>query len=282
MGFISKLAKIPVLNEFIVIKLMGIESEGGFTPPQEESIKKTKTTDVDIDETDPKTKHEIRGIGEIYAEVLVDRESRRELAIEIKRIASEDERFVDKGGAGKVYGMSIGGCVKIMDNQYEKSSMREHMDLSLPVRKETEIQMILNGIEIEGVKAPRAYGCMDGEGPDEPKAIFMERLQATNLQEILKGRAPMPGGVDINDFGNDMFAYMNYLHEELGVLHGDLEARNVMVDNATGKPRIIDFGRSKLKNEFQSGVWERMVKNELEFMDKIAEGLEDWEERQEG
>ena len=64
------------------------------------------------------------------------------------------------------------------------------------------------------------------------------------------------------------------MHDETGIVHGDLFARNIMVDKETGNPRVIDFGRSKYFST-KNGAFHKMVREDIKNLDDIVEKIEE-------
>lgn len=62
---------------------------------------------------------------------------------------------------------------------------------------------------------------------------------------------------------------------ELGVAHGDLEARNVMIDRKTGLPRVIDFGRSKNIGKKES-EFHKIIEEDFANIDEIQTRFENF------
>lgn len=161
----------------------------------------------------------------------------------IERWVEDPKNYIDKGGAGRVYGFDkIGLCIKIMANRFNDPH-RERFKLWNSALAEASIMSELDGFDVAGVRSPTPVQAVAGE---HASAIIMERLNAVNVQHILNGTHQYPKSFDIQTFSDGVSDYLDALHGEKGIIHGDLYPRNVMVDLETGLPRVIDFGHAKL------------------------------------
>jgi|SRR3989339_119937 len=201
-----------------------------------------------------------------------------DLRAKIKEIIGRPESFLGKGGTAQVYDLGD-QCIKIMPNRHADKNARSY-NLGNPVSTECQIQNQLRGVDVDGVYAPRALSFYEGA---KITAIVMERLDAANMQMVINGRENLPdnflsyGAIkcveDIEAVLDSFFdALQNYVLEmhERGVVHCDLVPRNIMIDKETGKPRLIDFGRSR---KISTGI-KSIPENELKLMEKDLEDLE--------
>lgn len=184
----------------------------------------------------------------------------------IRKCASNPENFLGLGGAGKVFDLES-SCIKIMENRH-RSPNADKLKLGNSVAEEAEIQNKLRDLVVSGVFAPRIFGFYEGE---KSVAIIMERLDAINLQFILNGEEEFPEEFDLDDFIEALGEYVDEMHK-LGIIHRDLEARNVMVDRKTGLPRVIDFGRSVYAEE-ELDKFDKMKREDTEKIDDIYDKI---------
>ncbi len=163
-----------------------------------------------------------------------------ELLEEIKeRITPEN--LLGRGGIGNVFDLGNHFCIKIMPNR-ENSPNREMYRRGNPPRQEAEFLRKLSGFECQGVRTPKAIGYYIGQ---KGTAILMETMDAVNLQLALNGKEKFPENFDPYDFYDRLSSYIDHLHSDMGIAHGDLEPRNVMIDRETGLPIVIDFGNAR-------------------------------------
>jgi serine/threonine protein kinase len=73
------------------------------------------------------------------------------------------------------------------------------------------------------------------------KLLFMEKLNAVSVRDVLRKREKMPAGFDYPTFFSKLSAFLEKMHD-LRVYHRDLHDGNIMIDRETGEPYVIDFG----------------------------------------
>lgn len=167
----------------------------------------------------------------------------------LQRRISDPTRYIDKGGAGSVFNINNTVCIKMMEDKFLREEMRAreigrepyHLDLGNRPVVEARIQEHVANLSVAGVRAPHITQYIPGKFWH---GIVMERLSAVNMQHCLSGTVPFPEHFDSGVYMDALGEYLNALHSEKLVYHGDLEPRNVMIDVETGSPYMIDFGRS--------------------------------------
>ena len=192
-----------------------------------------------------------------------------DLSQRIKDEVTNTERYLGHGGAGKVFDLGNNVCIKMMRNRHADPN-RELYNLGNSVSVEAEIQNRLRDFEVQGVFVPHIVGYYAGK---ESAAIVMERLEAVNLQEIINKKAELPENFNLDAFFDGLYAYVEEMHDKFKIVHNDLEARNVMVDQKTGQARVIDFGRSIVLTD-KGNENERLKDKDFEKIDTIFSKLE--------
>lgn len=73
------------------------------------------------------------------------------------------------------------------------------------------------------------------------RAIAMERIDGVSIKDVLERGAALPPSFDAARFFSSLRSFLNAMHER-GYYHRDLHGGNVLIDNETGMPWVIDFG----------------------------------------
>ncbi|HUX80714.1 MAG TPA: phosphotransferase, partial [Candidatus Paceibacterota bacterium] len=170
-------------------------------------------------------------------------EIRKETLATFAAIKKDPESFIDKGGAGSIHRLPGGICMKIPLPHYERHQKEFKLKLGNLLPEEASFLKKVSGSMHHGVRAPRFLGLVTSE---EFSAILMEELPAVNLQKIINGVEKLPKEFHFDAFFKAIEEYLEFLHRDMGIVHGDFDSRNVMVDRETGAPYVIDFGRSKI------------------------------------
>ncbi len=125
------------------------------------------------------------------------------------------------------------------------------------IGKETDLQDTISELgEMHGTRVPKVfYFIKDGD----TRAIAMERLDAVPLQAALDGTEAFPETFDPELFLQALSRYIRALNEK-GFYHRDLHAGNIMIDNETGMPRVIDFGSATFTQFPDEAYRKRVVK----------------------
>jgi tRNA A-37 threonylcarbamoyl transferase component Bud32 len=166
----------------------------------------------------------------------------------IKITMSDQERMLGNGAVAEVYYMRgiVGGdsCVKVVHDEARYAE-------GIPLDKEAEVLEILRNVEVKGVRTPRPFYTFSSH---RMKGMVMEELDAFNFRRVLEGKVTrgmkdvFPENFDLDDYFERLKEYFKHLHS-LGVYHGDIALRNLMIDRKTALPAVIDFGKARLQAE---------------------------------
>jgi serine/threonine protein kinase len=186
----------------------------------------------------------------------------------LTEISKDPAQYMDEGGAAWIYRLPAGVCMKVMRPHIE-SKTAGLLPGNTP-EMEAIFQEYLSAVDVKGARSPRYVSSVrDGDFV----AILMEEIEGVNLQKVLNGEQKLPSSFSHHVFFEALEHYFQDLHEREHILHGDLEPRNVMVDNETGMPRIIDFGRSKWSKDFDPAKKAALEKAEWAKMSSIEEKM---------
>ncbi len=72
--------------------------------------------------------------------------------------------------------------------------------------------------------------------------LNMEEIIGPTLDEVLRNKKQLPKSFDHEKFFTALSSFVSMMHEKYGIHHRDLRAPNVMIEEETGKPVIVDFG----------------------------------------
>ncbi len=195
--------------------------------------------------------------------------------IEILYSYEQERYFIDEGGSGVVYKLPSGYCLKIIEDR-SKSKKSDMYNLGNPPLVEARFQERMSKTEFLGkTRVPIYIGTIQSEVDRLRSAIIMERLDATNLQHIINGTADIPKSFLIHNFFEDLERFVQHMHDVEEIAHCDLYARNIMVDNETSEPRIIDFGRAVNLKKIESEVRQRqLMDHDFERLDEVFKALD--------
>jgi len=181
----------------------------------------------------------------------VDIEDAKKTVNEIRLIMNFPERFLGNGATADVFTLRKSFedqsgmiCAKVVKDYARYAE-------GLPIFQELDVLDSVRDLNVEGVRAPIA---LFGFSSIRFDGFAMEQLAAVNFRRILEGQTTegvkdaLPEGFNVNEYFGRLRAYVTELHKR-GIVHNDLYLRNMMVDRATGMPRIIDFGKARLDRD---------------------------------
>ena len=89
-----------------------------------------------------------------------------------------------------------------------------------------------------------------------PPYYVMEYVEQGSLEERIKNDGPLPAEQAVTLF-RDVCVGLVHAHGK-GVLHCDLKPANILLDQDR-RPRIADFGQSRLSHEQTAGAWHTVL-----------------------
>lgn len=163
----------------------------------------------------------------------------------IESIVADKSRSIDKGGAGTVHHVMQGICIKAMENRHTREDAG-NFDLGASPYEEARFLYQMKNFEVAGVRSPRYHGYIAEPLRGGKSFIIMEELNATSLAHALSDdyEVVLPDAFTVEKAFEALEIYFTELHEKQKVAHGDIAARNIMIDRETGIPYVIDFGRA--------------------------------------
>jgi serine/threonine protein kinase len=202
----------------------------------------------------------------------------QEAVRQLQSISENPENFIDKGGAGAVYKLPAGMCMKVMEARHD-SPNSNIMKLGNTLEQEARFLERIEHFSFAGARTPEYLGYIRSKNF---LAILMEELEAVNLQKVLNGEAALPPSFSFDRFFDALEQYMDHLNTDFHAVHGDLEPRNVMIDIKSGNPRIIDFGNAKWlsKDPAPERVTKALIKQDWDKLDSMAEQVRAYQAKQ--
>lgn len=155
----------------------------------------------------------------------------------IERLESGSHEKIGEGKSGRVIGSvrTPEICYKVFFPPERQPTGTN--DIAIEADLQTDVSKLGT---IAGVRAPKVNFFVKNQ---TVRAIAMERLDAVSIKDVLEEIASLPRTFDARKFFASLRAYIAALHEK-GFYHRDLHGGNVLIDNETGMPYVIDFGHA--------------------------------------
>lgn len=160
-------------------------------------------------------------------------------------IPSDDRRYfitriIKQGGQGSVYeGVDQNGnvyAIKEMHDQFLDDKERD--DATRRFNAEAEI---LTNLRHPGI--PCIYSHFTDQGKHY---LTMDLIRGHDLETIIEQRGVIPEN-EVLTWGMQTCDVLDYLHGE-GVIYRDMKPSNIMIEDATGQVKLVDFGIAKIFN----------------------------------
>ena len=181
--------------------------------------------------------------------------------------------YLGEGAVAEVYSIMNENkklCVKIIID-YTRYTKENN------IHQEARFLERLHGFEKDGVRTPALKNKISQIGFD---ALVMEELDAVTVESVVRGQCNLPENFDMENFFKRLISYIKTIQTEKGIYHLDIAARNIMIDKNTGLPYLIDFGKSKFKDDFmgeKSGNFESIYEGkDSAGLAAIKAGLKGW------
>lgn len=163
----------------------------------------------------------------------------------LQDILDDPESYLDHGGAAVVFTINETICIKMIINRHDADNA-SMFNLGNTAEAEMRLQEMMSPIKVAGVRCPKPILYLHGK---KHHGIIMEKVDAVNLQKCINKEQEFPESFNAEEFCFDLEEYIFEMNDSNNLAHGDLYPRNVMIDKLTGKPIVIDFGRTKFNNE---------------------------------
>lgn len=179
--------------------------------------------------------------------------------IDIKEHAKYIEEFtkeifkkefrIDYGRSADVFMDEYNECCYKVITRYQN----EYKNILLKPEEEAsfleELQEIRNGIQV-----PKPIFSIEASLIDSEKKIIknkgiisMEKINGVSIKDIISGKNDLPESFNIDTFFQELENFISKMNNEKNIYHRDIHEGNIMIDYKTGKPWVIDFGRSYKK-----------------------------------
>ncbi len=109
--------------------------------------------------------------------------------------------------------------------------------------REMEIATEIRKYDTETVRTPMQYGIFSVFGKKKIDVLTMERIHGNSIKDVIEGKAKLPEGFDIELYFKKLEDHLAILHKN-NLFHRDLHEGNIMFEQDTHMPVIIDFGNS--------------------------------------
>lgn len=185
----------------------------------------------------------------LFKKVINHQEKRAELDFEndpiIKELAEKiyelahSENSIGKGMTAEVFTSKTNPdiCYKIIHNDGEYKFRHSVYDEGELLAKAEKIS------RSHGVRVPKPYYSIltNREDGNEFEVLVMERLHASSIKDIIANELTIPENFDFKSFASKIDAFFLALHDK-NIYHRDAHGGNLMAEDETGEPCVIDFG----------------------------------------
>lgn len=174
----------------------------------------------------------------------------REYNEQILRTVLESPEFcIGEGTSADVYFIPDAPnlCIKVISRNKTSKNHEAGLIQILPHTSVEECRLTaLAASTSTHVRVPKPLFIFEVESPetnDILDIICMQKMDAVTVDEVLSEAKPLPEAFNLESFSEKLELFLNDIHEAR-LYHQDLHGGNVMIDNKTGEPCVIDFGAS--------------------------------------
>ncbi len=135
---------------------------------------------------------------------------------------------------------NAGFCYKVVDRQ----GFLDH-DTEIEMSFMEKVRDIDDSVFVpEPIASIKARGVDKGDGKRGSRQVLvMDEVYGNTIAYVCTHREKLPENYDHDRFFSLLNNFISNINKN-GIYHRDLHAGNVMIDNETGNPAVIDFGRS--------------------------------------
>ncbi len=155
-------------------------------------------------------------------------------------------RVIKQGGQGAVYeGIDDSGQIFAIKEMLDKfTDPKERTEAIDRFNAEAELLQGLNHPRI-----PRIYSHFTDEGRHY---LTMDFIRGKDLEEIVEERGILPETLTL-EYADQICDVLIYLHGK-GLIYRDMKPSNVMIEDASGAVKLVDFGITKLFKPTERGT----------------------------
>ena len=164
---------------------------------------------------------------------------------------SKEKNLLGKGLTAEVFVSDHDDdfCYKIMKRMKFEDKTAKSVEEEGSIMTNLRVNTPYEGVKIPTVAFTSTLNVKESEedkGIDQ-KILCMERVMGPDLRDITMKDAPMPeyfkDRKNVRIFFNKVWKFIREMHKQQ-ITHRDLHLGNVMIEEETGTPYVIDFGFS--------------------------------------
>ncbi len=155
-------------------------------------------------------------------------------------------RVIKEGGQGAVFeGIDEAGKVVAVKEMLDRFTDPQERTEAVK-RFQAEAKTLR---ELSHPRIPQIYASFNDEGRHY---LVMEFIQGEDLDDLVTREGPLPEA-KVLAWADELCDVLGYLHDK-GVIYRDMKPSNAMIERATGRIKMIDFGIAKVFQPTQRGT----------------------------